>query len=156
MAPKIVLVTGCSTGIGLSVAILLANDKNKRFKVYATMRNLEKKGALEEQGKNVLGDTLIIKAMDVCSDDSVNAVVEELLADHQRIDVVSKSFSLSVSSTRFKVFIVAEHSSVMPRQLHVYLQISASDNLIQSVDIYIYLFVASAALVPMIYVLVYF
>ena len=96
MAPKIVLVTGCSTGIGLSAAILLANDKNKRFKVYATMRNLEKKGALEEQGKNVLGDTLIIKAMDVCSDDSVNAVVEELLADHQKIDVVSKSFSLSV------------------------------------------------------------
>lgn len=91
MASKIVLVTGCSTGIGLSTALLLANDKNKRFKVYATLRNVEKKGELEEQGKNVLGDTLIIKAMDVCSDDSVNAVVEELLADHQRIDVVSKS-----------------------------------------------------------------
>lgn len=119
MAPKIVLVTGCSTGIGLSAAILLANDKNKRFKVYATMRNLEKKGALEEQGKNVLGDTLIIKAMDVCSDDSVNAVVEELLADHQRIDVVSKSFSLSVFSTRFKVFIVGEHSSAESRQLNL-------------------------------------
>lgn len=97
MAPKIVLVTGCSTGIGLSAAILLANDKNKRFKVYATMRNLEKKGALEEQGKNVLGDTLIIKAMDVCSDDSVNAVVEELLADHQRIDVVINNAGIGMS-----------------------------------------------------------
>ena len=79
------------------------------------MRNLDKKGTLEDQGENVLGDTLIIKAMDVCSDDSVNAVVEELLADHQRIDVVSKSFSLSVFSTRFKVFIVGEHSSAVPR-----------------------------------------
>lgn len=102
MAQKIALVTGCSTGIGLSAALLLANDKNKGFKVYATLRNLEKKGALEEQGKNVLGDTLIIKEMDVNSDDSVNAVVEELLADHQRIDVVSKSFDFSLSylSTR--------------------------------------------------------
>ena len=100
MAPKIVLVTGCSTGIGLSVALLLAGDKEKRFKVYATLRNLEKKGDLEEKGKDFLGDTLIIKAMDVCSDDSVNELVQELLATDQRIDVLSK-FSLffwSVSS----------------------------------------------------------
>ena len=90
MAPKIVVVTGCSTGIGLSTSLLLANDKNKRFKVYATMRNVEKKGELEEQGKDVLGDTLMIKAMDVCSDDSVNTVVQELLAAHQKIDIVSK------------------------------------------------------------------
>ncbi|KAL9964850.1 hypothetical protein ACROYT_G028548 [Oculina patagonica] len=88
MASKIVLVTGCSTGIGLSTAILLANDKNKRFKVYATLRNVEKKGELERQGKDVLGDTLVIKVMDVCSDDSVNTVVQELLAAHQKIDVV--------------------------------------------------------------------
>lgn len=91
MASKIVLVTGCSTGIGLSTALLLANDKNKRFKVYATLRNVEKKGELEKQGKDVLGDTLVIKVMDVCSDDSVNTVVQELLAAHQKIDVVSKS-----------------------------------------------------------------
>lgn len=90
MAAKIVLVTGCSTGIGLSTAVLLANDQHKRFKVYATLRNLEKKKELEERGKHVLGDTLIIKAMDVCSDDSVNATVQELLSVHQRIDVVSK------------------------------------------------------------------
>ena len=90
MAPKIVLVTGCSTGIGLSVALLLASDKEKRFKVYATLRNLEKKGDLEEKGKDFLGATLIIKAMDVCSDDSVNEVVQELLAIDQRIDVLSK------------------------------------------------------------------
>ena len=90
MAAKIVLVTGCSTGIGLSTALLLASDKNKRFKVYATLRNLEKKDELEEKGKDVLGDTLIIKAMDVSLDDSVNTIVQELLAAHQRIDIVSK------------------------------------------------------------------
>ena len=91
MASKIVLVTGCSSGIGLSTALLLAKDKNKRFKVYATLRNVEKKGELEQQGKDVLGDTLIIKSMDVCSDHSVNTVVQELLAADQKIDVVSKS-----------------------------------------------------------------
>ena len=90
MASKIVLVTGCSSGIGLSTAVLLASDKEKRFKVYATLRNLAKKGELEEKGKDFLGDTLIIKAMDVCSDDSVSEVVQELLATHQRIDILSK------------------------------------------------------------------
>ncbi|XP_027054083.1 retinol dehydrogenase 8-like [Pocillopora damicornis] len=88
MAEKIVLISGCSSGIGLSTAILLASDQCKRFKVYATMRNLEKKKELEERGKHILGDTLFIRAMDVCSDDSVNAIVQELVSAHQRIDVV--------------------------------------------------------------------
>lgn len=88
--PKIVLVTGCSTGIGLSTAVLLAGDKEKRFKVYATLRNLAKKGELHEKGKNFLGNTLIVKAMDVCSEDSVNEVLRELLAIHHRVDVLSK------------------------------------------------------------------
>lgn len=117
MASKIVLVTGCSTGIGLSAALLLANDKNKRFKVYATMRNLEKKGPLEEQGKSVLGDTLIIKAMDVCSDESVNAVVEELLADHQGIDVVSKSDFLYLFFVRaLRPSFFSEECRAVPQQ----------------------------------------
>ena len=90
MAPKVVLVTGCSTGIGLYTALLLASDKEKRFKVYATLRNLLKKGELEEKGKDFLGDTLIIKAMDVCSDESVDGVVQDLLSTHQRIDILSK------------------------------------------------------------------
>ena len=90
MAPRVVLITGCSSGIGLSTAVMLANDKESRFIVYATMRNLDKKDKLEETGKQSLGETLIIKEMDVCSEESVNAIVEELLATHQRIDVVSK------------------------------------------------------------------
>lgn len=88
MASKIVVVTGCSSGIGLSTAVLLASDKDRRFKVYATLRNLAKKGELEEKGRDFLGDTLIIKEMDVCSDDSVNEVIQELLTSHERIDVL--------------------------------------------------------------------
>ena len=68
MASQIVLISGCSSGIGLATAALLAKDAEKRFKVYATMRNLAKKGQLEEEGRDCLGDTLIIKEMDVCSD----------------------------------------------------------------------------------------
>jgi len=63
MASQIVLISGCSSGIGLATAVLLAKDAEKRFKVYATMRNLAKKEQLEEEGKEYLGKTLIIKQM---------------------------------------------------------------------------------------------
>ena len=66
MDPKIVLITGCSSGIGLASAVHLAKDDEKRFKVYATMRNRSKKEKLEEEAEECLGDTLFIKQLDVC------------------------------------------------------------------------------------------
>ena len=90
MARKIVLISGCSSGMGLDTSVLLAKVPDKRFKVYATMRNLAKKGELEVQGKEHLGDTLIIKEMDVCSDESVNKTVEEIIAEEGRVDVLCK------------------------------------------------------------------
>lgn len=85
---KVVLVTGCSSGIGLDTAVSLAKDADKRFKVYATMRNLGKKGDLEKDGSEVLGKTLFIHKLDVTSDDDINKVVDELLAKEGRIDVL--------------------------------------------------------------------
>ena len=90
MAPQIMLISGCSSGIGLAVAVLLARDAEKRFKVYATMKNLAKKGKLEEEVKDQLGDTLIIKQLDVCSDESVKNTVQEILDAEEKIDVLCK------------------------------------------------------------------
>lgn len=88
MAPKVVIISGSSSGIGLASALILAKDIKKRFRVYATMRNLEKKGQLVDEGKAFLGDTLIIKQMDVCSDESVEKTVREVIDEEGRIDVI--------------------------------------------------------------------
>ncbi|KAJ7395301.1 Retinol dehydrogenase 8 [Pitangus sulphuratus] len=75
MARRNVLITGCSSGIGLALAVKMAKDEQKRFKVYATMRNLAKKEPLEEAAGRRLGKTLEIKQLDVCDEQSIKACV---------------------------------------------------------------------------------
>ena len=99
---KVVLITGCSTGIGLSTAVMLAKDAEKRFKVYATMRNLGKKEALETEGKDVLGSTLIIEQLDVCSEDQINKVVDGILAKEGKLDVLGKLEVMYYYNTTFQ------------------------------------------------------
>jgi NAD(P)-dependent dehydrogenase (short-subunit alcohol dehydrogenase family) len=56
---KAVVITGCSSGIGLATAVLLTEKGNR---IYATMRGLGKKG----------------KLADLTGDESVDGYIEKL------------------------------------------------------------------------------
>ncbi|KAK2541489.1 retinol dehydrogenase 8 [Columba livia] len=88
MARRNVLITGCSSGIGFALAVKMAKDEQKRFKVYATMRNLAKKEPLEEAAGDRLGKTLEIKQLDVCDEQSIKTCVNSI--PDRRIDVLGK------------------------------------------------------------------
>ena len=81
---SIALVTGTSTGIGLSTAVHLAKAG---FKVVATMRNLDKAERLRARAAEE-GVQLDIRALDVESDTSVRQCIEGVQKDHGRIDVL--------------------------------------------------------------------
>ncbi|XP_078285440.1 retinol dehydrogenase 8a [Rhinoraja longicauda] len=83
---KVVLITGCSSGIGLNLALQLANDAKKQFHVIATMRNLSRKGKLEEAAGERLNDTLHVQQLDVCSDESVIECLNSLQGE--RVDIL--------------------------------------------------------------------
>ncbi|XP_035602329.1 estradiol 17-beta-dehydrogenase 1-like isoform X1 [Oncorhynchus keta] len=71
MEQTVVLITGCSSGIGLSLAVRLASDPAKMYKVYATMRNLAKKERLLDCVKDLHKDTLDILQMDITDQQSI-------------------------------------------------------------------------------------
>ncbi|XP_051894328.1 retinol dehydrogenase 8-like [Pristis pectinata] len=86
MEQKTVLITGCSTGIGLAIAAKLATDEQKRFKVYATMRNLKKREALEEAAGEAGEGTLHIRQLDVCDEESIQNCLNSIPERH--IDIL--------------------------------------------------------------------
>ncbi|XP_075846806.1 17-beta-hydroxysteroid dehydrogenase type 1 [Microtus pennsylvanicus] len=51
MDRTVVLITGCSSGIGLHLAVRLASDQSQSFKVYATLRDLKTQGPLLEAAR---------------------------------------------------------------------------------------------------------
>ncbi|XP_046862272.1 retinol dehydrogenase 8-like [Xenia sp. Carnegie-2017] len=94
MIEEIVLITGTSHGLGLSTAEMLAKQANEiKFKVYASMRNTNKKGELE---KKIAGcSNLVVIELDVCSEDSVNSAVKHILQKEGRIDIVVNNAAIS-------------------------------------------------------------
>ncbi|KAF7656962.1 hypothetical protein LDENG_00033480 [Lucifuga dentata] len=86
MAQKVVLITGCSSGIGLSLAVRLASDTDKTYKVYATMRNLDKKERLLECVKGLHKDTLDILQMDVTDRQSILDAQDRIV--EKRVDIL--------------------------------------------------------------------
>lgn len=81
---KIALITGTSTGLGVSLAVKAAEEG---FKVYATMRDLSKSAALKEAA-NAAGVRLETAELDVSSTASVSACVANIIAAEGRIDLL--------------------------------------------------------------------
>ncbi|XP_038839355.1 retinol dehydrogenase 8 isoform X2 [Salvelinus namaycush] len=84
MGTRRVLVTGCSSGIGMAVAVRLAKEKG--FKVVATMRDLEKREPLERVAGDTLNRSLEIRQLDACCEDSIRECVDSL--QDRRVDVL--------------------------------------------------------------------
>lgn len=80
----VVLITGASSGIGLTTAIYLAQ---KGYAVIGTSRSLARLSELQEQAK-AKGLSVTPAELDVNSDEDVAAVVPELIARFGRIDAL--------------------------------------------------------------------
>ncbi|XP_051848126.1 retinol dehydrogenase 8-like [Antechinus flavipes] len=94
MAPRTVLITGCSSGIGLALAVRLATDSQGRFKVLATMRDLNCRGPLEEAAGSALGQTLEIGQLDVCDEGSITRCLNKLPGQYVDILVSNAGIGL--------------------------------------------------------------
>jgi NAD(P)-dependent dehydrogenase (short-subunit alcohol dehydrogenase family) len=81
---RIALITGTSTGIGLSSAIHLARAG---FQVVATLRDVARAGPLQERAR-AEDVSLDVLPLDVESDSSVQDCVREVLGRHGRIDLL--------------------------------------------------------------------
>ncbi len=79
--PKIILVTGTSTGLGISIAVQAAQAGHT---VYASMRNLDKRAALDAAAADA-GVALAVLQLDVQVLASVTAAVDRVIAADGRI-----------------------------------------------------------------------
>lgn len=82
--PKVILITGCSSGFGLLTA---AHLSSKGHYVIATMRNLDKQLSLRNQVKKS-EVTVDIKQMDVTDPASIKKTIAEIGARYGNIDVL--------------------------------------------------------------------
>ena len=87
---KVILITGTSTGLGISIAIQAAKVGHI---VYATMRNLDKRAALDAAAKDA-GVSLNVLRLDVQDAKSVSTTVAQILAEHGRIDTLINNAGL--------------------------------------------------------------
>lgn len=75
---KVALITGASSGIGESAAILL---NNAGFKVYGAARRIEKMKSLEDKGISII-------SLDITNDESIENCVNTITKKEGRIDVL--------------------------------------------------------------------
>ena len=81
---KVCLITGCSSGLGIALAVDLAQ---RGHIVIATMRNLSKDADLRA-ALSAAGVQATIERLDTQDSSSIQSVVNTIIAKHQRIDVL--------------------------------------------------------------------
>lgn len=84
MHHQVVLITGCSSGIGYETALMLARNG---FHTFATMRNTKKSDSLEEIIKKERLN-LNIRELDVNDDRSIENTINCIKSEANRIDVL--------------------------------------------------------------------
>ena len=100
--PEIVFISGCSSGIGLATARLLAHDPLKRFLVYATiLKPLSEEKDFQEAAGSALNETLFPLQMDVTKDHMIKSAISGVMQKHNRIDILSKLPQLLVISFKY-------------------------------------------------------
>ncbi|MFG2121205.1 SDR family NAD(P)-dependent oxidoreductase [Streptomyces sp. NPDC048710] len=83
-SPKVVLITGTSSGIGLAAAVSAARAG---WTTVATMRDLGRSDALRKAAAEA-GVQVDIRRLDVTDDASIASAIDGVLADHGHLDAV--------------------------------------------------------------------
>jgi len=92
---KVALITGSSSGIGLLTAIEFARHG---YQVVATMRDLSRNDRLEQAAQSAgVRDRLDLRRLDVTEFDAIPGVIEAIVRDHGRIDVLVNNAGFSVA-----------------------------------------------------------
>ncbi|XP_030842267.1 retinol dehydrogenase 8 [Strongylocentrotus purpuratus] len=98
--PRVVVVTGCSSGIGLATANLLAKDREKRFIVYGSiLGSLDEEQTFRETAGDALNDTLFPVRLDVTKDEDVEAAVAMVMEQQGRIDILVNNAGICTKKT---------------------------------------------------------
>jgi NAD(P)-dependent dehydrogenase (short-subunit alcohol dehydrogenase family) len=89
---KSVLITGCSSGLGLTTAVTLAKNG---FRVFATVRSLDKRGDLDKALADA-GTTATVLPLDVTDEAAISATVAQILAETGGIDALVNNAGLAI------------------------------------------------------------
>jgi NAD(P)-dependent dehydrogenase (short-subunit alcohol dehydrogenase family) len=95
MPEKIALITGSSSGFGLLTSIELAKAG---FRVVATMRDLGRRGALEQAAAAAgVAGQIEVRALDVTHFDDIPGFVEQVVRDYGRLDALVNNAGFAVA-----------------------------------------------------------
>lgn len=93
MNSKVAVITGSSSGIGLRTAVEMARAG---YHVVATMRDLARRSHLDQALPAELKDKVDVRRLDVTEFESIPGVVNAIVRDHGRIDVLLNNAGFAV------------------------------------------------------------